>query len=109
MVRALRWNLDRDQNEVRLFELGETYAMSPAERPGEHRVLALGLTGHRRPASVHDSERLLDFFDLKGDLEMLLGLFEISEIEFNSMHVILMKAGRAADLPGEARRWRFST
>ena len=27
MVRALRWNLDRDQNEVRLFELGETYAM----------------------------------------------------------------------------------
>jgi phenylalanyl-tRNA synthetase beta chain len=44
----------------------------------------LGLTGHRRSASVHDSERALDLFDLKGDLETLLGLFEIPGIEFET-------------------------
>jgi phenylalanyl-tRNA synthetase beta chain len=82
MVHALRWNLDRDQNDVRLFELGKTYAVSESGTPEERRVLTLGLTGHRRLASVHDSERALDLFDLKGDLEALLGLFEIAGIEF---------------------------
>jgi phenylalanyl-tRNA synthetase beta chain len=82
MVHALRWNLDRDQNEVRLFELGKTYSLASSGAPQERRVLSLGLTGRRRPASVHDRERALDFFDIKGDLESLLGLFEIPEIEF---------------------------
>jgi phenylalanyl-tRNA synthetase beta chain len=82
VAHALRWNLDRDQNAVRLFELGKTYALSLSGVPQERRVLNLGLTGHRRLASIHDSERALDFFDLKGDLEVLLDLFEIPEIEF---------------------------
>jgi len=78
----LRWNLDRDQNDVRLFELGKAYALSSSGVPQERRVLSLALTGHRRPASIHDSERALDFFDLKGDLEVLLDLFEIPQIGF---------------------------
>jgi phenylalanyl-tRNA synthetase beta chain len=82
MAHALQWNLDRDQNEVRLFELGKTYALSVTGAPEECRVLTLGLTGHRRLASVHDSERVLDIFDIKGDLEALFGLFEIAGIEF---------------------------
>jgi phenylalanyl-tRNA synthetase beta chain len=82
MVHALRWNLDRDQNDVRLFELGKTYTWASNETPQERRVLSLVLTGRRRPASVHDSERALDLFDLKGDLEAFLGLFEIPRIEF---------------------------
>ena len=85
MVHALRWNLDRDQNDVRLFELGKTYTWSGSGTPEERRVLTLGLTGHRRTASVHDSERALDFFDLKGDLEALLDLFEIAGIEFGTV------------------------
>jgi phenylalanyl-tRNA synthetase beta chain len=97
MVHALRWNLDRDQNDVRLFELGKTYALSGSGTPEERRVLTLGLTGHRRPASVHDSERVLDLFDLKGDLEALLGLFEIAGIEFGTAgcgHYEVTQSGR---------------
>ena len=84
MVHALRWNLDRDQSDVRLFELGKTYSLASSGAPQERRVLSLGLTGRRRPASVHDSERALDLFDLKGDLETLLGLFEIPGIEYGT-------------------------
>jgi phenylalanyl-tRNA synthetase beta chain len=79
MLRALRWNLDRGQADVRFFEMGEVYTASertsegmPAERP----VLTLGATGARRAASVHDTPRALNFFDLKGDLESLLANFE---------------------------------
>jgi phenylalanyl-tRNA synthetase beta chain len=84
MLHALGWNLDRDQTEVRLFEVGKTYNLRPDGSPDEHRVLTLGSTGHRRPMSVHDSEKPLDFFDLKGDLEDLLSLFEIPEVEFEA-------------------------
>lgn len=76
MLRALRWNLDRGTDDVKLFELGKTYCRANGA-PEEHRVLSLGATGHRRPASVYDVEAELDFFDLKGDLETALGVFEV--------------------------------
>lgn len=91
MIRALRWNLDRDQGDLRFFELGKTYSRSRTFAKGlpeERRVLTLGLSGHRRPPSVHESEeekeKLLVFFDLKGDLETLLAAFEIAELGFES-------------------------
>ncbi len=82
MVRALRWNLDRDQNDLRLFELGKTYTPRPQSLPEERRVLTLGLSGHRRQANVHDSAKLADFFDLKGDLETLFEAFGVQALGF---------------------------
>lgn len=85
MLGVLRWNLDRDQKDLRLFELGKTYTASPGSPDGlpvERRILTLGLTGHRRSASVHDREKELDFFDLKGDLETLLEVFDIGDLRF---------------------------
>jgi phenylalanyl-tRNA synthetase beta chain len=86
MVRALRWNLDRGQDELRFFELGKTYSPRAQGLPEERRVLTLGLCGHRRPPSVHDKpeerEKELGFFDLKGDLETLLEVFEVRDLQF---------------------------
>jgi phenylalanyl-tRNA synthetase beta chain len=82
MLRALRWNLDRDQSDVRLFEVGKTYMLRPDGSPEERRVLTLGSTGHRRLASIHDGAQPLDFFDLKGDLETLLEAFDVPRLGF---------------------------
>jgi len=98
MVHALRWNLDRDQNDVRLFEMGKTYALSSSGAPVERRVLSLGLTGHRRPPTIHDSERPLNLFDLKGDLEVLLGSFDLPGVEFET-------ADRTHYEPGQSGRF----
>lgn len=79
MLRALRWNLDRGQTDLRFFEMGKIYTTSERTSeglPAEHRVLTLGATGSRRPPSVHDAPRALDFFDLKGDIETLVAIFE---------------------------------
>jgi len=94
MLHAMRWNLDRDQKDVRLFEVGKTYIARPQGLPEERRVLTLGASGYRRLATVHDSatERELfglegeprDFFDLKGELEELLGVFDIRGLRFDS-------------------------
>lgn len=79
MLRALRWNLDRGQTDLRFFEMGKIYTTSERSSeglPAEHRLLTLGATGSRRSPGVHDAPRALDFFDLKGDLETLLATFD---------------------------------
>jgi phenylalanyl-tRNA synthetase beta chain len=79
MLRALRWNLDRGQTDLRFFEMGKVYTTSERTSeglPAERRVLTLGASGARRPPSVHDTTRALDFFDVKGDIETLLAGFD---------------------------------
>jgi len=82
MLRALRWNLDRDLLDVRFFEIGKTYGLRDGLSPEECRVLSLGGTGHLRPASIYDSEKTFDFFDLKGDLETIFSAFELPKLDF---------------------------
>ncbi len=82
MLHALSWNLDRGRTDVRFFEIGETYTARSKGLPDERRVLTLGLSGRRRPPTVHDQEKPLDFFDLKGDLETLFEAFDIRDLRF---------------------------
>jgi phenylalanyl-tRNA synthetase beta chain len=98
MLRALRWNLDRGQVDLRLFEDGKTYVASrdlTTGLPQESRVLTLGMTGHRRPPSWHEQEkpRPVDFFDLKGDLENLLGAFDVSAMGFEASSTSYFEPG----------------
>ncbi|HEV2380604.1 MAG TPA: phenylalanine--tRNA ligase subunit beta [Terriglobia bacterium] len=99
MLRALRWNLDRGQTDLRLFEFGEVYTTSTRTAeglPAERRVLTLGATGFRRPGSVHDAARALDFFDLKGDLEVALRQFDLKGLEFKTEGSRYHESGVAA-------------
>jgi phenylalanyl-tRNA synthetase beta chain len=84
MLRALRWNLDRGQNDLRLFEIGKTYSPRSEGLADERRVLTLGLTGRCRAASVREAARDLDFFDLKGDLEVLFEIFGLDDLQFEA-------------------------
>lgn len=70
MLHALEWNINRGQHNVRLFEIGKSYAME-GEQPRETAILTLGAAGEAREKSVHDGARDYSFADLKGDLESL--------------------------------------
>ncbi|MGA2984917.1 MAG: phenylalanine--tRNA ligase subunit beta [Terriglobia bacterium] len=95
MLRAIRWNLDRDTNDVRLFELGKTYNLCVKGVPEEHPTLTLGATGHRRAVSVYDSEARLDFFDLKGELEAIFGAFDVPGLAFEPSARPYLQQGRS--------------
>src|SRR5208283_3947093 len=101
MLRAIRWNLDRDTNDVRLFELGKTYHRGANGVPEEHGVLTLGATGHRRPASVYDNEARLDFFDLKGDLETIFGAFDLPALAFEPSERPYLQQGRSGHMSSQ--------
>jgi phenylalanyl-tRNA synthetase beta chain len=68
MLEALEWNINRGQQNVRLFEIGRKYELhngTPAELP----VLTLGATGLAQEKSIHAPAREYSFADLKGELD----------------------------------------
>ncbi|MDP2266537.1 MAG: phenylalanine--tRNA ligase subunit beta, partial [Thiobacillus sp.] len=69
LIETLRHNLNRQQERVRIFELGRVYA-SLAQQP-----LKIGgvIYGEVLPEQWGASARRVDFFDLKGDIERLFG------------------------------------
>lgn len=74
LVHTLAWNLHRGQRNLRLYEIGRRYALSPSGQPLETTVLTLGLTGLAQEKSLYTPERAFSFADLKGDLESLAEL-----------------------------------
>ena len=70
MLATLEWNLNRGQRNLRLFEIGRTYALE-AGKPVETRILTLGASGLAREKTIHDDAREFEFADLKGDLDRL--------------------------------------
>ncbi len=69
LIETLRHNLNRQQERVRIFELGRVYA-SLAEQPMKLGGLSYGDV---LPEQWGAPSRRVDFFDLKGDLERLCG------------------------------------
>ena len=70
MARALEWNLNHGQRNVRLFEFGKTYGWNGTQ-PVETRIVTLGATGLAREKEVAETERPYVFADLKGDLDQV--------------------------------------
>lgn len=75
LVHNLRTNLNRQQRRLRLFEIGHVFAPAEGATGGyrEHAELALIVAGSNEPEQWGLPERAVDFFDLKADLEALMG------------------------------------
>ena len=83
MLRALEWNLKRNQPSVRLAEFGRVYEKS--ERGyREPRTLTLGACGLVRPLSWRESPQSIGFFDLKADVAALLQPFATTQVNFEA-------------------------
>ncbi len=73
LVNVLRHNLNRQQDRVRLFETGMRFMPDSAGLQQEQMLAGL-LYGNRLPEVWGNQVEVLDFFDLKGDLESLLAI-----------------------------------
>ncbi|MGO3004385.1 MAG: phenylalanine--tRNA ligase subunit beta, partial [Halomonas sp.] len=73
LVRAMEYNLNRQQSRVRLFETGLVFN---GELDALSQVPMLGalVCGAREPEGWSGAKARVDFYDLKGDLESLLAL-----------------------------------
>ncbi len=78
LLKALLHNQNRQQSNVRLFEIGLVFHQQGEkalsfDAIAQQERLALVLSGQRFSEGWANTSDLVDFFDLKGDLEALLG------------------------------------
>jgi len=83
LLSAVQWNLNRGQETVRLFELGNIYLRS-SNGHREPPVLGLVATGDCIEPGLNQPARKFDGLDLKGDMEQCAELFEVGSYRFDS-------------------------
>jgi phenylalanyl-tRNA synthetase beta chain len=97
LVGVLAANRKRQTERVRIFEVGRVFSRDAGGQPvaGFHQPLRVGglWAGSALPEQWGAATRLVDFFDLKGDLEALLGV---------SSRLTFTKAGHPALHPGRS-------
>ena len=95
MLTMLANNLNRGSDNVRLFEAGNVYELVGGGTQ-ERKQVAIGATGLAEPPGVHDKARPYSFFDLKGDVETLLGEFQHDNLYFDASSTGYYHPGRSA-------------
>ena len=81
LIGALKRNRNRQQARVRLFESGVVFAKRgrSGEAPEETQMLAAAACGSAHAEQWGEAKRVLDFHDLRGDLESVLALSAAAE------------------------------
>jgi len=82
MLTMIAGNLHRDVSDVRLYELGAVFS-GTTEKVDERPALAIGATGSVPQTGPHQPARQLDFYDLKGLVEQLIGRFQAKSVYFD--------------------------
>ncbi len=98
LVQALKHNLARQQRRVRLFEAGVRFVPSGAGL-SEELVISGVVAGPALPEQWGEQSRPVDYFDVKADLEAILGLVgEPEEFSWTSEQHPALHPGRSARL-----------
>ena len=82
MLAMINGNLNRDVNDVRLFELGTVFS-GTTEKVDERPSLAFGGTGNLPQQGALDPARPIDFHDVKGVVEQVLAQFQARSVYFD--------------------------
>jgi phenylalanyl-tRNA synthetase beta chain len=97
MLSTLAWNFNRGTNDLRLFEIGNVFALT-GDRVSEYRHACLAASGFTGEFGILHKPRLTDFFDLKGDAEALVEIFENKSPAFNAPGSEFLHPGRSAKI-----------
>lgn len=98
LVDALRYNVKRQRNSVRLFECGLVFRLEGSKLV-QKQVLSGAITGDALPEQWGVESRGVDFFDLKGDVEALLcATSRESACRFDASEHAALHPGRSANI-----------
>ncbi len=73
LLQALKYNQNRQQDRVRLFEQGVSFTKKGNEII-EKRLISGVISGNLMPEQWAEKSRKVDFYDIKADIEGLLGM-----------------------------------
>lgn len=81
MLENIRRNINFQQPDIRLFEIGKVFLQAATDSLPEERLqLCAVISGHRYPEAepLYYSEQEADFFDIKGAVANLLGVLRVT-------------------------------
>lgn len=96
LLQAMAYNLNRQHERVRLFEVGRIFT-GTSENVEQHRHIGGVICGSRYAEQWSEKQRPVDFFDAKADVEALLDLGNEDNIRF-------VVASHPALHPGQSAR-----
>jgi phenylalanyl-tRNA synthetase beta chain len=107
ILEAAQRNIARQQNNLRLFEIGKVFlSQSQGPLPLEKEMLVGLWTGRRAEAAWHTRETACDFFDIKGTVQGLglaLGFAELSFAALPDGQCCYTRAGQTARIIHDGR------
>jgi len=97
LLDSVQHNFNQGTRDVKLFEIGRVFEASSDERPGEREVLALAMTGSVLEDDWRGAKQV-EFFDIKGAIELVLSTMNISGFTINRARVEYLHPGQSAVL-----------
>jgi phenylalanyl-tRNA synthetase beta chain len=95
LMETLSRNLRRQQDRLKLFETGTVFDQEDSLTETQH--VAAVACGSYVPVQWGEAARPIDFFDLKGDMELMLSLRgETGEVEFRNTQLAWLHPGQTA-------------
>ena len=114
LIANIRYNANRKQSRVRVFELGRVFTKNESIKDGaltvagidQPQYLALAAWGPVHEDQWGESTRAVDYYDVKHDLEILFGV-NSSSLRFNAEKHPILHPGRSAaiELNGQRIGW----
>ncbi|VAW46794.1 Phenylalanyl-tRNA synthetase beta chain [hydrothermal vent metagenome] len=101
LLQSVAYNQNRQQPRVRLFESGLVFYKNDSDPTGATQVAMFGgvITGKVAASGWDEEERLVDFFDVKGDVETLIRMsHQLAHIRFEPCAHPALHPGQSATI-----------
>lgn len=100
LLESIRTNFNQRLRDVKLYELGKVFAAGDSEDglPFERELLAMALTGSETFEENEAPGRKLDFFDLKGALELVFDAARLDPPELRPCKTMHLQTGQSAEV-----------
>lgn len=95
LLQVVKFNLDRQNENIAAFEVGRIHFKSEGQYFGEP-AAGIILTGKQHPYHFEAKPNDVDFFTLKGQVENFLSSFRVEDYFFESSHLHNFHPGRQA-------------
>lgn len=105
LIPCVQYNVNRQQNRVRFFELGLRFDYQDAASIHDLKQIptfALIATGSRTPETWHGKAQPMDFFDFKGDIEEILAAARLN-VEYVRSERSWLHPGQSAEILVDGR------
>ncbi|MEE9491914.1 MAG: phenylalanine--tRNA ligase subunit beta [Gammaproteobacteria bacterium] len=101
LLEAMKFNIQRQQDRVRLFEYGLRFIKQDTEYKQINTISGVVYGSLIPPGWAKGSERKIDYFDVKSDVEALLALADTEAVRFEARSHEALHPGQSAAILDE--------